>query len=226
MILSEQPRVLELVGLAGAGKTTLEHALHLRNAEIRLVLAPSKARYVPFLARGVSLWLSSLLWRYRGSRWFTLDEIRLVGYLEVWGPYLRVCGRTPGSVAVLNPGSVYWLAALREFGPSCFESYSCGEWWDRMLNRWAALVDLFVWLDAPDSVLLERIHSRTQWHEAKAQPDSQVLERFAHLRRRYGQILAEMTVRGGPEVLHFQTDHVLAEQMADRVLAALCLGER
>lgn len=226
MILSEQPRVLELVGLAGAGKTTLEHALHQRDARIRLVVAPGKARYIPFLARRGCLWLSSLLWRYRGSRWFTRYEIRLLGHLEVWAPYLRMQKQAPGSVVVVNPGSVYWLAALSEFGPSRFQSHACGEWWDRMLNQWIALVDLFVWLDAPDNVLLERIRTRNEWHAAKEQPDSQVLERFAHLRRRYGQILAEMAHRGGPEVLHFRTDQVSSDQMADRVLSALRPGDR
>lgn len=221
--MSEQPRVLELVGLAGAGKTTLERALHLRDARIRLVDAPAKTRYVPFAARRAHLWLSSLLWHYRGSRWLALDEIKLMGYLEVWGSYLERVRRTPGCVTVLNPGSVYWLASLREFGPSCFEHYSCGEWWDRMLNQWADVIDLAVWLDAPDSVLLERVHCRTQWHEAKAQPDRQVLQRFGRLRRCYGHILADMVTRGDLEVLHFRTDQVSSEQIADRVLAALRL---
>lgn len=219
----EQPRVLELVGLAGAGKTTLEHLLHLRDPRIRPIVAPGKASYIPFLARKAGLWLSTLLWRRRGNRWFTPDEMRLIGYLEVWASHLRVNERIPGSVIVLNPGSIYWLAALRECGPACFESHSCGEWWDAMIDEWAALLDLAVWLDAPDSVLLERVHSRPQWHEAKAQSDSQVLERFALLRRRYGYILDEMAARDGPVVLQFRTDRVSPEQIADSVLVALRL---
>lgn len=219
--MSRQPRVLELVGLAGAGKTTLEHALYARDTRIRLVDAPAKARYLPFLARRARLCLSSLMWHHRRSRRLTLDEIKLIGYLEVWGAHLRRDGPTPGRVTVLNPGSVYWLAALREFAPPCFDRYSRGQWWDGMLNHWADVIDLAVWLDAPDSILLERVHSREQWHQAKAQPDGQVMERFGLLRTRYDDILTEMAGQADLEVLHFRTDQVAPERIADSVLAAL-----
>jgi hypothetical protein len=222
----ERPRVLELVGLAGTGKTTLEHLLHLRDDRIRLIVAPDKARYVPFAVRRAGLWLSSLLWRYQGSRSFTWDEVRLIGHLEVWAPYLRTQKHVPGSVIVLNPGPVYWLAALSKLSPSAFQNQARGEWRDRMLSQWAALVDLFVWLDAPDDLLLERIRTRDEWHVAKEQTDGQVLERFAHLRKGYGQILAEMARRGGQQVLRFQTDQVSSDQIADQVFAALCSGDR
>jgi hypothetical protein len=149
-----------------------------------------------------------------------------MAYLTVWPPFLRRQALTHSTVTVLNPGSVFWLAALREFGPEITTTHRYESWWYRMLELWAALLDMIIWLEAPDRILLERVLGRDSWHEAKDQPQQETLRCFARYRTCYEQILSAMTANGGPEVLHFRTDQLSADQMVEEVLAALGLRDR
>lgn len=223
--MNGRPLLVELVGLAGAGKTTLEQVISQRDQEIQAVFPPHKARYVPFLINTAFLWLPIYLRQYRHSRWFTWKEIRLMAYLQVWPRYLRRQIPRHSKVAVLNPGSVYWLAALRELGPPITTSQLYKRWWNSMLGQWATLLDMVIWLDSPDRILLERIHTRDEWHEAKEQPQQETLQRFARLRTCYREITSTMTANCGPRVLRFRTDQSSPDQIADRVLAVLNLED-
>jgi len=148
-----------------------------------------------------------------------------MAYLEVWHPYLRRQGLTRSTVTVLNPGSVFWLAALREFGPEISKSQPYEKWWNSMLDQWAALLDVVIWLEAPDKILLERVRARDSWHEAKEQPQHEALACFARYGTCYGQVISAMTANGGPKVLHFRTDQASPDQMAEKVLAMLDLED-
>jgi hypothetical protein len=126
---------------------------------------------------------------------------------------------------MLNPGSVYWLTALREFGPEITKTQRYETWWENMLNQWAALLDVIIWLEAPDRVLLERVHARDDWHEAKEQPRHEALETFACYHTCYERMVSAMTADGGPRVLHFRTDQLSADHIVESVLVALELED-
>jgi len=221
--MNERPVIIEMVGIAGAGKTTLRQILWQRNGRIQFRIPPCKPRYVPFLIRHTFLWLPIYLGNYQQSRWFTWKEMKLMGYLETWIPYLRRQALTKDIVVVLDPGSVYWLTALREFGPEITRSQQYERWWKTMLLQWATALDVIIWLDAPDELLYARILARDEWHEVKEQSQKEALEHFVRCRAGYGQIIAAMTAQSGPKVFHFHTDQISPEQMADRVLSVMKL---
>lgn len=223
LAMNQRPIIIEMVGLAGAGKSTLRKVLAQRNARIQVAPPPSKAIYLPFLGRDIFLWLPIYLGKYRHSRWFTPQETKLMGYLSTWLPYLRWQAIGKGIVVVLDPGSVYWLSALREFGPEITQSLRYQRWWNEMLFQWTAALEAIIWLDAPDELLLERVLGRDEWHEAKGQPRKQALEYFARYRMWYERVIAAMTGCNGPRVLRFRTDQISPEQMADKVLAVIDL---
>jgi deoxyadenosine/deoxycytidine kinase len=146
-----------------------------------------------------------------------------MGYLETWIPFLRRQALAKDIVVVLDPGSVYWLTALRQFGPEITTSHQYERWWNTMFRQWAAALDGIIWLDAPDELLYARILARDEWHEAKEQSQKKACEIFMRYRAWYGQITAAMTARSGLKVFHFHTDQISSEQMADSVLSVMKL---
>lgn len=219
--MDRYPPVVELVGLAGAGKTTLERILAQRDRNIHLIRPPRKISYIPFLVVDAVTWLPTYLRHYRNTRWFTWKETKLMGYLQVWPSVLKHDAHDGRTITVLNPGSVYWLAALREFGPEITRSSPYERWWNSAFSQWAAIVDLFIWLDAPDRVLMERVHARDGWHEVKEQSPQEALDCFARFRMWYGKLTSAMSSVGGSQVLCFRTDQTSPSQIAHSVLAVL-----
>ena len=88
-------------------------------------------------------------------------------------------------------------------------------------NEWTAALDLIVWLDAPNELLLGRVLARDEWHEAKERSQRVNLQSFTRYRSGYGRIIAAMSAQGAPRVLRFHTDQIATVQMADRVLAVM-----
>jgi thymidylate kinase len=223
--MNERHLIIEMVGIAGAGKTTLREVLRQRNGRIQFRIPPGKPRYIPFLSRHTFRWLPLYLGKHRHSRWFTWKEIQQMGYLETWIPYLRRQALAKGIVVVLDPGSVYWLTALREFGPEIARSQQYERWWNTMFRQWAAALDGIIWLDAPDELLYARILARDEWHEIKEQSQKEARGDFVRYRAQYGRIIAAMTAQSGLKVFHFHTDQISSEQMADRVLSVMKLKD-
>jgi hypothetical protein len=221
--VNARPLLLELVGLAGTGKSSLGKAISHRNENIRLVTPPRKAKYVPFLIRNALNWLPTYIYRYGHTRWFTWKEMMLMAHLTMLPTHLKQQSHSHGTVAILDPGAFCWLTELREFGPPIATCQRYESWWSSMFDRWAALVDTIIWLDAPDEILLERIHTRDQWHEVQCMSPAEAVECFARYRKWYGEMISGMMANDSPRVLRFRTDQVSTDQMASEVLAALNL---
>jgi hypothetical protein len=152
-------RVVELVGPAGVGKTTVSQALVLRSAAVPrtiwgqppLALLGTGIRLGPVLLR---FWQSSgsLLW----------DEARHIVRLRAL--HLSLTQDTPRiqPTTLFDEGPIFALAWLRGFGHESMRSPAADRWWRATLFHWSRLVDAVVVLDAPDSVLAARIKSRPQ----------------------------------------------------------------
>jgi shikimate kinase len=222
--IAERPRIIEMVGIGGAGKSTLLKALAKRNGKIQTLPVPSKIQYLPVIAKIAFVWLPLYLGKYRHSRWFTLEEIRIIGYLETWLSYIRSQALAKDLVVVLDPGSVYWLSALQEFGPELTKDRRFQRWWENKLNEWSSALDMIIWLEAPNEMLLQRVLSRNEWHEAKYQSPQVALEYFERFRVWYKRLVPEMASRKNTKVFHYHTDQVSTEQMAEQIFSAVDLN--
>src|SRR3989337_1175284 len=111
--------IVELVGLAGAGKTTLARALSQRDEKILVSadLALREKKHIPIFVSTVPSLLPVILRRYRSSRWFTWDEIKAMVYLKGWPRVLRQQASDNGALVLLDHGPVFKLATLNAFGP-------------------------------------------------------------------------------------------------------------
>lgn len=222
IISQARPIVTEVVGPAGAGKTTLLQTLSKRDGRILPGLTLPKTTFIPTLVNNSLVFAPSFLRHYRHDRWFTLGEMRSMAYLTGWQQVLRRRPPSGDMVTVLDHGPIFRLAMLREFGPEITESQTYASWENTILNEWAATLHLVVWLDAPDSTLLERVNSRDLKHRMKERPEQEVYEFLARYRRAYEQIIAAMTA-DGPTVLRVNSHRQSVDEIADSVLNTLKL---
>ena len=141
-------------------------------------------------------------------------------YLQGWPHVLRQQAAGTDTAVLLDHGPIFKLATLNEFGPERLKSGAFECWWQEVYALWAFTLDMVVWLDAPETILIERINQRDQRHAIKGKPGldaSRFLERY---RMAYEQVLAKLTAYRKPVFLHFNTHLVSIEQIAEEVLAA------
>ena len=212
---SGRPVLIEVMGPAGAGKTSLARALAELDPAVRVGLGVGRLRWFPFLVARVARSLPAWGLRYRGDRWFTWNELKSLAFLAAWLRAAR--GRRGRGAVVLDHGPLYRLARIRRFGPALVGSPGFDRWWRRSLEGWLSVLDLVVLLDAPDPVLLGRIGRRGHWY-LSATPSEE--ERRAFLRRyreAFERVLGEIGA-GGPKVLRLRSDLAGPGELAAAVL--------
>ncbi len=219
-IAPRPPRVVEIVGPAGAGKTTLLRALNSRDEKFVAGVHLRKIECIPFFISNSLLFLSAFLRQYPHSRWFTWRETRSMIYLKAWRRLLSRQSLDPTKVTVFDHGPIFRLVLLREFGPEITKCRVFESWWDSTLIQWAALLDLVIWLDAPDAILMRRINGRNRWHQIKGGSEPNGYEFLVRYRTSYEQVISKLTARSSATVLRFDTDQESLEQIVKKVLAA------
>lgn len=214
------PLIVELVGPAGAGKTTLLQALSQSNEKflIGANLAIRKKEHIPIFANHAPFLLPVFLRQGRQSRWFTWDEIKAMVYLKAWPRVLRQQAANNGGVVLLDHGPVFRLAMLLTFGPESLKSQGFEQWWNETIKQWAFTLDTIILLDAPDSILIERINRRSQRHIIKGKSEPEMYRFLARYRASYKQILAKLMAYRGPLMLEFDASQLSIKQIVDEVL--------
>jgi deoxyadenosine/deoxycytidine kinase len=218
-IVEKPPLVVEIIGPAGAGKTTLLRALSQRHKKIRPGIHPSRIRQVPFFISNTFFFLPTFLGQYSHSRWFNRRETRSMAYLKAELQVLEQQASNNGTVTILDHGPIYRLAFLRALGPEITKSQIYTSWWATLLNQWLATIDIVIWLDAPNTVLLERIRARNTRHTIKEKCEQEAYKYLSHYRTFLEQIIAESVTDRWITLLRFDTNQESVEQMVDEILA-------
>ncbi len=218
-ILSNRPHIIEMVGVAGTGKSTLRKAMMQKNKRIKFFYSPGNISYLPFLIKLAIFWLPLYLAKYRHSRWFTVQEIRNMGYLDTWISRIRHRNLFKDKIFIIEPGSVYWLATLQGCGSEITKHPRFQRWWKNALLHWASSLDAIIWLEAPEEVCYQRVHTRDQWHQFLRYSTENAMEELRCYQKYYEILIPEMTSKHPIKVFHFRTDQISTDQMVEQIFS-------
>ena len=214
-----RPLIVELMGLAGAGKTSTAADLHQLGGGIARGDFPDvhKLRSAQFfVVNGIVLTPLLLRLRRENGLRLTRRQAAWMMILTGWPALLQRAPSNDTSVIIVDQGALYMLAELRSYGPECLKGRTAAEWWVTMYCRWARTLDLVIWLDAPDAILMQRIRKRHCGHWAEDKPDDQVVQFLSRFRAGYEHVIGEMAANNG-ELLVVRIDTACAPK--DEVVA-------
>lgn len=195
-----KPRLVELAGPAGSGKTTLAAELRALRPELDLGLPADRPAFAAALAR-----TSPMLVRACASAPAPLPtsaSLRNLARLVAWQH--AAARRPPGSTTLLDHGPAFRLAGLLDCGPPMVRTPTFRHWWLQTCIAWGGLLDTVVLLDAPDDVLVDRIERRTRRHRVE---DLALDEASAFLEgwRRGYEVVVDVLSRTGVRVVRLDT---------------------
>ena len=222
IIMKKLPLIVEIIGLPGTGKSALSHALYQQNRKILASerLGVKKAKHRFFFISQAFLLLPTFFREPRNGRGFTGEEIKKMVYLKGWHRVLKRQGSNNNAMIIVDQGAVFDLATLYGFGPDKLKDQSFNKWWDKMFKQWASTLDMVVWLDGPDDILIERIYARDNWHLVKELSTQEARKYLSDYRFAYDYIMSKLIANDGITVLRFDTSYQPLEHIMPQVLSA------
>lgn len=217
------PRVVELAGPTGVGKSTIAHALRQR--------CPAQPATIwglpmlPLLSNGMSL-LPTLAEFWGRSRSLLWDESRHLVRLQTLHRRLATAPSHPAPIILFDEGPVFALAWLRGFGHESLRSPAANGWWQNTLELWAKMFDVVVVLEASDRLLASRIKASSAWHEIKDGSEEEIGAWMARFRTALEWVLAGLSAAGGPAILRVTMDEQPSYCVAELVVSALQLQDK
>jgi hypothetical protein len=205
--------VVEVVGPAGAGKSTLMRELRrlrpglVTDPELR-DLAGSRAIHLS-AARG----LATLVHRRSLVRGAVRDQLEMIAHLEALE---RAVAGTGDVSYAFDQGPLFYLAR------PVLGAARMSAWRDERLRRWASLLTLVVLLDAPDEVLAERIDTREKAHALKGAELDAARAALVAARTSFDVLLGRLPPPPvGPRVMRLDTATTDPVALAERLDALL-----
>jgi shikimate kinase len=223
----KRPRIVEFVGPAGAGKTTLCKLLNLSRG-VRLSNFPDvrKVTNIPFfILHGLQLTpVLAHIFRFDDGR-LRRREIAWLTILNGWHMVLQQELKKNNDIILLDQGPVYLLSEISGFGPDCLKEEGMEQIWRIWYRQWAAILDAVVWLDAADEDLLKRIQNREKEHIVKDESAQVIFAFLERYRNVYEHTLSRLTAnRSDLKVFRFDTTRQTPQRVADQILAEFDLS--
>jgi thymidylate kinase len=220
-------RIIEIVGPAGAGKTTLYRKLAKFEDSIRLKSFPyiTKLENKPFyLWHGLHLALNLLQYRPGTSRQLTRREFAWMTVLTKWNTVLKKDLKRDKRVIVIDQGPVYLMAEILQTGPEYLRNPNDSALWQKIYSDWANTLDVIFWLDAQDQMLAERIRTREKDHLVKDGSDTEVITFLRDFRSTYENIFEKLSnCANAPSIVRLDTGQHSPDELAQRVLSEIGL---
>lgn len=224
-----KPRVVEVVGPAGAGKSSLCRILSGYGDRIRIEyhLDIHKLQDLLLLSMYQFQLLPRLMHLYRGhGRWLTRQEYTWLTMLMAWPGRLRRNRRADDKIVILDQGPIYLLAEQKIFGPDWLRILDSVSTWQKMYHNWATTLDLLIWLDTDNDRLMQRINSRDKEHIVKNEPADRVFAFMNMYRTAYNEVFRRLKADPNcPRIISFDTGREPLEAIKRKILAELEVEE-
>lgn len=219
----KRAKVIELVGLAGAGKSTIARTLARSSSRVVVGKEPyfRRASDIPYLAWGALALLPTFLRLNSGTGgggWSRKQNLIWMVTLLAWQQRLRHSTPRGERLVVLDQGPVYLLMMLHLLGPEALRGPDFEIWWSGVCGECSELLDTVIWLDAADASLVERIRARDRWHGVKEKSDNDAFEYFERCRSSFRHVLLSVSNNGHPRVLELDTTHTGVDEIVERLL--------
>ena len=215
----QRPLIVELVGVWGAGKSSLVRSLVSRDEAVHAAPPVWSLPKALLALGGVEVFATVAGAAGQGSR-LTWKEGRQLVRLRALYHHLELLRRTGAETVVVEDGPALILSWLRAAADRSNPRRGAPSWWSDAVRRWAKTVDIVVFLDAPDSVVTRRVLARAQDNPFKSRPESELTETLTRSRDAYRRILAELPA-AGPPVLSFRTDRHSIAKITDELFVTL-----
>jgi AAA domain len=222
-----ESRLVEVAGVAGAGKSTLARAICTEPGfEVGGFIHTRTPAHMVNVMTGLPRLLPVLLADPVRSPRISWPEFKLLVYVTRWLPILRREARRHGGITVLDQGPIYALVRLRAEGKPFTMTPAFDRWCNEMLGEWASELSRIVWLDAGDHVLWDRINGRRQSHKKKGEDADEGLRFITKYRSSFEDILGRIEAVEPSKVLRFGTDRATPEELATTIRPLLTADAR
>lgn len=203
---------IEIVGVAGSGKTTLTKTLVTGNSKFTKVVVPTtdKIRNLPFFIRGLGSILPVIFsYARKCDRQFTLRELAWMLIIKNWSKRLLSFENKVSNNILLDQGPVFLLTSLYSFGPSCRDARTAEEFWKPIFAEWASVLDMIIILDASNDCLFQRIFNRPKSHLFLEKNRVVVFDFLDRWRAGYNAVLHQLSMQSSaPRILKIDTERV------------------
>lgn len=210
--------VVELVGPAGAGKTTLAQGVSAVDPTVRAGLSlwdlPRPKLFEATLPLLPTFLVAAVL-PSRRLQWGEMAQMIRLGALRqvVRGEAQK------HRVILLDEGPVFALSWLDVFFAR--NGDRAVSWRKRAIADWASLLDVVVFIDASDSTLAQRIRSREKEHMVKDCSDGEIYGFAAGFRKAFDRVVAEIAKAGDLVVDALRTDRGAPDENTELLMRAL-----
>lgn len=223
--MPREPQIIEIVGVAGSGKSTLTRALRSGyGCHVADSLHTRSPAHWPYVAHSIPGLLPLVAASLRDRPLLSWDELKSVVYVAEWHRFLRAEYGHHTGVLVLDQGPMFALACLLWGGKPITRHAYFDTWVRRVIEHWSRELDAIVLLDAPDDVLLVRINAREQGHDAKDVPAREGLELIGRHREAYGRVLGLIESAESARMLRYDTATMSSAEIAGELAELLGLS--
>jgi shikimate kinase len=210
-----RPRVIELIGPAGVGKSEVTAQL----ARMPGVLCTS-IWHVPLseLAWATFCTIPSAATLIRRAGAPLSRELRHIARLRALLNFLDRDELSAYRYIVLDEGAIYTLSWLHVIGHSVFADFRSNAWRHYIAALWAAQLDEVIWLDAPDNILAHRLRTRAKRHVMSNASDRSVTAFSLRYRAAFNSTIGTVQRHGRLAVRDYRTDHHSPSEIAELIM--------
>lgn len=221
--------VVEVIGLAGAGKSTITNALGRVDPTILCEFIPNvrDVRLAPFFVSNILPLIPLLIHTIgNGDRYLNRRELAWMAMLNGWPNLLERQKASGCHAIVIDQGPIFLIATLLEFGPRGLRYSALEGWWDKIINNWKQALNLVIWLDARDEILTARIRNRDQDHPVKYKTDQEIRAFLELYRRIYFEVMNRLLIDNPRmHILHIDTSDMTVDEVVNRIFQFIKLGD-